>query len=608
MHISKTKFINYLRCDRFAALEELYQEKDRAIVSFSDDLELEDLMSAENEAKKSTILDSMYDDDNTDLIDQDNPQLETMLPYYNAVEMVSGRAISHRFSGETVYSMDTFKQKRFEIEYEGFRLFCFLDGYQEDKKTIRIFETKATTSKKFIKMHYKNKDKENMPMFEYSSEGILKLASDLYEVDSSDFDKKLKTFTDRLSKVGRYIYDIAYQRYVFEKAHQTDKDRKYYLAVLNSDYVHDGKTDQQKQPIYPDDIITFIDVTSLTQRMIPMIDKDVAEVIMRLNTLNANPVELGPHCQRKDQRQCIFYPVCYKHIPAKNSIFTYMSNHNGFEDETQEKRKPYALINQGYVNAQDLPKTWLKRPNNIIQRQVMDTDRPYYHHQKIKDGIQALTYPIYHLDFETFPAPLPRFKGETPYMQSLFQFSIHIEHEPGVCDKDQDHYGFLAKNHDDVRVDLIESMLDVIKDDGGSVLVYNQSFEQTRLKEMAELYPQYSTRLYNIIDRLFDLMHLLRGNKKLYKALGYDEEEAGGINFYHNDLNGSFSIKKVLPIFTELSYQTLAIGNGTDALTAYAQFPDMDQKTFEQTYNNLIEYCKQDTWAMVEILDALRKI
>ena len=44
---------------------------------------------------------------------------------------------------------------------------------------------------------------------------------------------------------------------------------------------------------------------------------------------------------------------------------------------------------------------------------------------KIRAGIDALRYPIYHLDFETFPCPLPRFKGEKPLkpedLRNLFQ-------------------------------------------------------------------------------------------------------------------------------------------------------------------------------------------
>ena len=207
-----------------------------------------------------------------------------------------------------------------------------------------------------------------------------------------------------------------------------------------------------------------------------------------------------------------------------------------------------------------------------------------------------------------FPCPLPRFKGEKPYSQSLFQYSIHIEHEPGVCDKDKDNYSFISTVHQDERELLIKNMLDVIKDDGGSILVYNQSFEKTRLKEMAEVFPQFSKRLLEMNERVFDLMHLLRGNKKLYEALGFDTAEAAMFNYYHEDLNGSYSIKKVLPIFSELTYKDMEIGNGTDALVTYAKFPHMEKDEFEVMYQHLLEYCKQDTWAMVKILDELRKV
>ena len=125
---------------------------------------------------------------------------------------------------------------------------------------------------------------------------------------------------------------------------------------------------------------------------------------------------------------------------------------------------------------------------------------------------------------------------------------------------------------------------------------------------MAELFPEHRARLYDMIDRLFDLMHLLKGNQRLYKYLGYDEEEAKGINYYHNKLNGSYSIKKVLPVFSPLTYDELGIKNGTEALVCYARFPIMDEKTFQTKYQELYEYCKQDTWAMVEILNQLRQL
>lgn len=606
MLISKTRFINYIRCDRYPALDEIHREKDKAVVSFSKLDDLSDLMSSENEAKINSLFDSMVDDHHEDILVKTNPQMETMLKYYNEIEMISGRIIERKFKGDTIYALDTFDQKRFEYELDGYRFYCFLDGYQEDKDTIRIFEVKSTTSKKFLDMTFKLDD-QRLSVFEYSPESILMLREDLGLEVNEDYHKKLKKLKNRLSKEGRYVYDIAYQRYVLEHTLKTDKNVKYYLGVLNTNYVHQGLVDKENKPIYSDDLITFIDVTAFTKGMMSIIEKDQKIVMDRLDEMNANPVNLGSHCQRKDSRQCIFYPICYKDVPAKNSIFTYIDGHHGFKDEHGEKHERFDLINQGYLTAFDIPYNWLNREKNKVQRQVMDSEIAFMEKHKIKAAIESLRYPIYHLDFETFPCPLPRFKGETPYTQSLFQYSIHIEHKPGICDKDHDNYGFIAKTHDDLRRELVETMLDIIKDDGGSIMVYNQSFEQTRLKEMAKLFPEHQERLLDMVDRLVDLMDFVKGNKKFFKNLGFDDQQADGFCYYHNDLNGSFSIKKVLPVFSHLKYDGMPIGNGTDALVAYANFPFMDKKEFEQTYQDLLEYCKQDTWAMVEILDALRK-
>jgi hypothetical protein len=607
MLLSKTRFINFIRCNRYVALDEIRKEKDKAIVSFSDDDDLESLMQQENNDKMNVLLNDMIDENDEDLLEKHDPQMETMLKYYNEIEMISGRIINKKFSGNTIYALDTYQQKRFSYEKEGFSFYCFLDGYQEDDDTIRIFEVKATTSKKFLDLTFKYED-EKCQVFEYNQEGMLVLREDLGLPVNKHYYQKIDKLKNRLSKEGRYVYDIGYQRYVLENAIDTHKDIKYYLGVLNSQYVFDGKVDEKNHPIYGDDIITFIDVTSLTKKVLPIIGADVDIVVNRLDQMNANPVPLGKHCQRKDSRECVFFPVCFGHIPNKNSIFTYLQSHHGFKDDKDEKHELYDLINEGYVKMEDIPRSWLKRKDNEIQRDVIESHHPYIKEDKIKGAIKSLKYPIYHLDFETFPCPLPRFRGETPYTQSLFQFSIHIEDKPGVCDKDQDHYGFIAKTHDDQRKDLLESMLEVIKDDGGSIMVYNQSFEQTRLKELAKLYPEHKERLEDMILRLVDLMHFVKGNQKFYQALGFDPDEVKGITYYHEALNGSYSIKKVLPIFSNLKYDDLEIKNGTEALVTYANFPFMDEKTFHQKYNELHEYCKQDTWAMVEILESLRKL
>jgi len=320
------------------------------------------------------------------------------------------------------------------------------------------------------------------------------LKDDLGEKVNRDYQNKVQKLKKRLGREGRYVYDLLYQAHVIDHAITTKKPIHYYLVVLNADYVHDGKTDGQGKPVYPDDLIEFFDLSSLIGQMMPIMAHDVKNVISRLERMDASPVLLGPHCQRNDVRQCVFYPICFKDIPNKNSTFIYLHGHHGFKDENGVRHERFDLINDGMTHATDVPHAWLQRPDNIIQRDVIDSHEPFYRKDKIKLGIDALVYPLYHLDFESFPSPLPRFFGEKAYSQSLFQFSIHIEHHPGVSDKEKDNHAFLAHSHTDEREALVQALLDVIKDDGGSVVVYNQSFEQTRLLELATLFPQYRDR------------------------------------------------------------------------------------------------------------------
>ena len=94
-------------------------------------------------------------------------------------------------------------------------------------------------------------------------------------------------------------------------------------------------------------------------------------------------------------------------------------------------------------------------------------------------------------------------------MQSLFQYSLHIEEEPGVCDIVKNHTEYLAPDHHDHREDLIIKMIkDIDLSKGGTVLVYNQTFEKSRLKELARMFPKYKAELDKINDHVFDLYYV----------------------------------------------------------------------------------------------------
>ena len=108
--------------------------------------------------------------------------------------------------------------------------------------------------------------------------------------------------------------------------------------------------------------------------------------------------------------------------------------------------------------------------------------------------------------------------------------------------------------------------------------------------------------------RGFDLLWLVNTKTEFYKGLGFDEERAALPNYYNKDLSGSYSIKKTLPVFSDLSYKDLTVKNGTEAIVAYANYNKMTKEEYSLYYEALRTYCQQDTWAMVVILNELRKI
>lgn len=591
--ITKSKFMEYTRCNRYPALNHIHKRKD--------------LDDAQNDRFHDLLNSLEYEEELTeDFLDIDLEHLRVMMPYYDKVEIEAAKKVMSVFGGTTRYSTDYGEQKLFTRDYQNFSLQCYVDIFNRGNG-INIIEAKATTTNKFLSLTY-TEDKMKFNIFYKDERGILHLEEerDPSLLSNQKYMKQRQKLIDRYSSsgIGVYVLDLAFQRFVIE---EDIKDAKYYLAVLNHEYVFDG-TYIDEEPIYNSEITCLVDLTTITKEILPQIQNDIDVVIERILQDDEARVHLGKHCELKKMRQCAYKDVCYDRFPVKNSILYYLDKHHGFKDPQGIKHEYFDLIEEGYFKMEDIPHEWLNRKNNQIQRDCAITHKEYYDIEKIRDGINEIKYPIYHLDFESFPCPFPRFKGERPYMQSLFQFSIHIERSPGVCDKEKDHYEFLSKNHKDNRRELVEKLCEIIPSDGGSVLVYNEAFEKTRIKELAQFYPEFTEPLNDINNRLFDLLHVVKTNSKLYTNLGYNEERAKTINYYNEKLDGSFSIKKVLPIFSDLTYKGMEVGNGMEAVYTYAGYKEFDEETLVQKQQALINYCKQDTWAMVEILKELRSI
>jgi hypothetical protein len=119
------------------------------------------------------------------------------------------------------------------------------------------------------------------------------------------------------------------------------------------------------------------------------------------------------------------------------------------------------------------------------------------------------------------------------------------------------------------------------------------AFEQTMIKALAHRLPDLAPALEAMVDRIWDLLPIIR------------------THYYHPAFQGSFSIKTVLPALVPgLDYQGMEIGSGMAAAIKYEMALGLgvglpDEKEREETFDQLRAYCKQDTWAMVELRRAL---
>lgn len=658
MRISKSLFKNLTRCPNFSALYDMYKFRSLHHVKSIHGINVEDVYNLpegefdDEKEEMREIFYSMFDEETgEDLTVATNAQIEAMQSYFTEIEILAGEYISKLFGGEVHYSRKTKEQKLFSFNNGDHEYLCYLDGYLETDEGIKIFEVKGTTSNKFIKLGKKikkdNEDEEDIleiktkediydSIFVRGPKGILYLREDLLDTIETDrlsikeYQRYRNKLFDRYGSdgTGKNVYDLAVERYIIENSLRREGKEdlidsiKYYLVVLTGDYIFDGTYVDGKAQYGVDvngrELITLIDMTTITKEYQPLIDDECQAIEKYLRDLSISNNNIGVFCEYKKATECKFKPVCFKKVLVDGSILEYMKKHIAFvsKDGNQKERfDVYELINRGMYKLTDVPVEYLDKDYNIIQYQCKISNSTYMDKEKIKKVIDDLKYPLYHLDFETFGCPLPRYQGEKPYAQSLFQFSLHIERSKGQCDKNKDHYEFLAPDHEDHRKELAEKLIQWIDlSNGGTVIVYNQNFERTRLKELAQIFPEYAKELLNIRDHIFDLLHVLAGNKEMFLPYAHPyltkaeaEKWAGMINFYHNNMRGSFSIKKVLPLFSNLSYENLGVRNGTEAVLAYSLLPYYTEQEYKEKYLALRQYCQQDTWAMVEILWGLER-
>ena len=204
----------------------------------------------------------------------------------------------------------------------------------------------------------------------------------------------------------------------------------------------------------------------------------------------------------------------------------------------------------------------------------------------VRQFLGQLIYPLYLLDFETFMRAIPPFDEWRPYMQTPFQFSLHVVER---LDDEPVHHSWLWDGIGDPRILMLERLRSLIGDHG-SVLAYWKSFEELRLKESAAVFPEYSAWVQGLMPRMLDVIVPFKS-----RAVRHPAQE------------GSNSLKAVLPALIGIGYNDLEIQDGGTASAEFLRitYGEATAEERAKVRRDLEAYCGLDTMAMLHILRKL---
>ncbi|EAK4033035.1 DUF2779 domain-containing protein [Campylobacter jejuni] len=369
-----------------------------------------------------------------------------------------------------------------------------------------------------------------------------------------------------------YTDDCSLQYYVLSNLNY--KIKQVNLIHLNNGYYKDDFLDINQLFISND----ITDKIIQNQEQVKENLKYFEEI---LNKKEEPDMDIGTQCF--DPYECDGYEYCW--IKQRNLC----ENENIFNISRLNANKKFELYYKDIIDFKDIKDLSIFNENQQIQIKASLNKEFCINKENIKKFLDTLNYPIYHLDFETFMQAVPEFKGVKPYMQIPFQYSLHIDYKDKL-----EHKEFLSECRIDPRYELAKNLINDIPKDA-CVIAYNASFEKGVIRNLAITYPELSEYLLNIEKNIKDLM------------LPFQNKD-----YYHYKMQGSYSIKKVLPALIpdmEKAYKDLElIHNGNEAMQSFELMQNMDQNTQVKYRKALLEYCKLDTLAMVKILKHLEEI
>lgn len=356
--------------------------------------------------------------------------------------------------------------------------------------------------------------------------------------------------------------DVAVQAYVALKSGLPLAEIA--IAHIDSTWVYPGGGDYEG-------LLAEVDLTSEAFGR----TKEVEAWVTRAQGVAAKrkelPIPTGDHCS--DPFDCSFIDYCTSLVPQPKFPAEWFPR--------KGKALKALIYEDGLVDMRKVPDNALNGQQLRIKQHTL-AGTTYFDAAGATAELKPHGFPAFFLDFETINFAVPIWKGTRPYQQIPFQFSLHRLSKTGKLN-DQ---SFLDLSGNDPSRPLAEALVKACED-GGPVYVYNAGFEGRVIRDLAERFPKLKQPLMKIITRMVDLLPVAQKH------------------YYHPDMQGSWSLKAVLPtIVPDLDYDRLGgVQDGGMAQTAFLEAidPAIAPEHRKSLRQELLDYCGLDTYATVRL-------
>ena len=337
------------------------------------------------------------------------------------------------------------------------------------------------------------------------------------------------------------------------------------LAHIDSNWVYPGGGDYQG-------LLIENDVTTEAFGRAAEVKTWIAQAQTVVRKRTAPAMRTGAHCSAP--YECGFLAHCQAQEPQAQHPVRWLPG-------TQSAALKNHIEANAATEMRDVPDALLNERQQRVKKHTL-SGKAYFDAKGAAADLAPHTLPAYFLDFETIQFAVPIWKGTRPFQQMPFQFSLHRLTRTGKLA----HQAFLDLSGKDPSKAFAQALVDACGE-RGPIFVYSKSFETGRIKELADRYPGLKQSLMAINARVVDLLPIAKNR------------------YYHPSQQGSWSIKQVLPaIAPGLDYGKLeGVQNGGMAMQAYLDATAPKTTASEKTAieNQLLQYCKMDTYAMVKL-------